>query len=130
MITAKTVESTFRSKWLKKKGKITIKTRRNGRQGVNILIDIDGQNFVETLWGIPWKTALMFLRNPTRTADAVIFKQRCVIADNAIWLLQDRDNEWYTVHCLTEFDYRDGMKLRKTLTKEEIVKAIEDEPPF
>ena len=130
MITAKTVESTFRSRWFKKKGKITIKARRNGRQGVNILIDIDGQNFVETLWGIPWKTALMFLRNPTRTADAVIFKQRCVIADDEVWFLQSLNDEWYTARCRTAQHYADGVNIQKSFSMKTIADLIENEPPF
>jgi len=129
MITAKTVESTFRSKWFKKKGKITIKIRRNGRQGVNILIDIDGQNFVETLWGIPWKTAVMLIGNPGRTADIVLFEECCLVADGEIWFLKDEGDK-FTVWCKTAEDYRSGMSLAKNLSKEEMVHLINIEPPF
>lgn len=129
MITAKTVESTFRSKWFKKKGKITIKIRRNGRQGVNILIDIDGQNFVETLWGIPWKTAAMLIGNPGRTADIVLFEECCLVADGEIWFLKDEGDK-FTVWCKTAEDYRSGMSLAKNLSKEEMVHLINIEPPF
>ena len=128
MITAKMTESTFNSRWLRKKGIVRIKARRE--LGVNILVQVNDDYYVKTISNIPWKTATMLLRNPSRTADALIFQEQCVVADNEIWLLQDSNSKWYTIHCLTNFDYREGLQLNKTLSREEMVKAIEEEPPF
>lgn len=133
MINTLIKEQTFNSKWFERKGIVRVEIRREEPAGLSICVNIDDIQFDETLWDLPWKEAKMIYGKARVAADALIFQHCCVVADGEVWLISEETNDTITVSCKTAQHFCEGLRVKISKEgdiKQQIITAIETEPPF
>ena len=150
MVIEKLVTTTFNSKWYKKRGQVTIKTaiRKDKLYDLKISVDINGDNYYKFIYGLPKKIVNMLGRNPSKTADILLFEECCVIADGEVFFVKRNlkgynvskasvtlmgnrsEGPFCSVHCRTSKHFCDGLFFQQPESTEKLVWLIETEPPF
>lgn len=128
------VEETFHSKWLETEGTVKIEARRICPKGIGIYVDIDSKHYEEIIENLSWNLCKMLVRNPSKTADIIVFKECCIVADGEIWTMKEKVERVISVSCKTAQHFCEGLRLIADTGKEDIresvISAIENESPF